>query len=43
MATAKKKFFLYWAPDSTHAPVYSSQEFKGKSIRGPLVFNFKLD
>jgi len=35
MATANKKFFLYWAPDSTHAPVYSSVEFKGKSIRGP--------
>ncbi|XP_067934929.1 N-acetylgalactosamine-6-sulfatase-like [Watersipora subatra] len=27
-------FFLYWAPDSTHAPVYSSAKFLGTSRRG---------
>ena len=27
-------FFLYWAPDSTHAPVYASRQFLGKSRRG---------
>ena len=26
-------FFLYWAPDSTHAPAYSSKKFAGKSSR----------
>ena len=26
-------FFLYWAPDSTHAPAYSSSSFSGTSFR----------
>ena len=35
MGEAGKPFFLYWAPDATHAPVYSSEMFRGKSRRGP--------
>ncbi|XP_055010252.1 N-acetylgalactosamine-6-sulfatase [Boleophthalmus pectinirostris] len=31
---AQKPFFLYWAPDATHAPVYASKLFRGKSQRG---------
>lgn len=31
---AQKPFFLYWAPDATHAPVYASKNFRGKSQRG---------
>ncbi|XP_020508512.2 N-acetylgalactosamine-6-sulfatase [Labrus bergylta] len=31
---AERPFFLYWAPDSTHAPVYASKSFLGKSQRG---------
>ncbi|XP_076831146.1 N-acetylgalactosamine-6-sulfatase [Brachyhypopomus gauderio] len=31
---ARKPFFLYWAPDATHAPVYASKRFLGKSQRG---------
>ncbi|XP_015239813.1 PREDICTED: N-acetylgalactosamine-6-sulfatase [Cyprinodon variegatus] len=31
---AKQPFFLYWAPDATHAPVYASKSFLGKSQRG---------
>ncbi|XP_030649774.1 N-acetylgalactosamine-6-sulfatase [Chanos chanos] len=27
-------FFLYWAVDATHAPVYASKLFRGKSQRG---------
>uniref|UniRef100_A0A8C4PZ48 N-acetylgalactosamine-6-sulfatase n=2 Tax=Eptatretus burgeri TaxID=7764 RepID=A0A8C4PZ48_EPTBU len=27
-------FFLYWAPDATHAPVYASRRFLGTSQRG---------
>ncbi|KAK0149297.1 N-acetylgalactosamine-6-sulfatase [Merluccius polli] len=27
-------FFLYWAPDSTHSPVYASKPFLGRSQRG---------
>ncbi|XP_064454659.1 N-acetylgalactosamine-6-sulfatase-like [Ornithodoros turicata] len=27
-------FFLYWAPDATHGPVYASKEFRGRSQRG---------
>lgn len=27
-------FFLYWTPDSTHAPVYASKLFLGRSRRG---------
>ncbi|XP_037552321.1 N-acetylgalactosamine-6-sulfatase [Nematolebias whitei] len=33
-AKAKQPFFLYWAPDATHAPVYASKPFLGKSQRG---------
>ncbi|XP_076802239.1 N-acetylgalactosamine-6-sulfatase-like isoform X2 [Clavelina lepadiformis] len=35
MTANEQPFFLYWAPDATHAPVYSSLTFKGKSRRGP--------
>uniref|UniRef100_A0A665XC25 N-acetylgalactosamine-6-sulfatase n=1 Tax=Echeneis naucrates TaxID=173247 RepID=A0A665XC25_ECHNA len=31
---ARQPFFLYWAPDATHAPVYASKQFLGKSQRG---------
>ncbi|KAG5269963.1 hypothetical protein AALO_G00187100 [Alosa alosa] len=31
---ARRPFFLYWAPDATHAPVYASKRFHGKSRRG---------
>ncbi|XP_030232712.1 N-acetylgalactosamine-6-sulfatase isoform X2 [Gadus morhua] len=31
---SSKPFFLYWAPDSTHSPVYASQRFLGRSSRG---------
>uniref|UniRef100_UPI0037E8D7A6 N-acetylgalactosamine-6-sulfatase n=1 Tax=Semicossyphus pulcher TaxID=241346 RepID=UPI0037E8D7A6 len=31
---AQQPFFLYWAPDATHAPVYASKRFLGKSQRG---------
>lgn len=34
MQEANTPFFLYWAPDSTHAPVYSSSDFRGRSQRG---------
>ncbi|NP_001180574.1 N-acetylgalactosamine-6-sulfatase isoform 2 precursor [Mus musculus] len=27
-------FFLYWAIDATHAPVYASRQFLGTSLRG---------
>uniref|UniRef100_A0A3Q1BNE1 N-acetylgalactosamine-6-sulfatase n=1 Tax=Amphiprion ocellaris TaxID=80972 RepID=A0A3Q1BNE1_AMPOC len=30
----RRPFFLYWAPDATHAPVYASKRFLGKSQRG---------
>ncbi|XP_053282218.1 N-acetylgalactosamine-6-sulfatase [Pleuronectes platessa] len=33
-AEAGQPFFLYWTPDSTHAPVYASRPFLGKSQRG---------
>ncbi|XP_073691826.1 N-acetylgalactosamine-6-sulfatase [Garra rufa] len=33
-AMAQRPFFLYWAPDATHAPVYASKLFLGKSQRG---------
>ncbi|TRY96188.1 hypothetical protein DNTS_026764 [Danionella cerebrum] len=33
-ADAQNPFFLYWAPDATHAPVYASKPFLGKSQRG---------
>lgn len=31
---ATDPFFLYFAPDSSHAPVYASEAFRGKSRRG---------
>ncbi|XP_077482868.1 N-acetylgalactosamine-6-sulfatase isoform X2 [Stigmatopora argus] len=31
---AQQPFFLYWAADATHAPVYASRHFLGKSQRG---------
>ncbi|XP_074616561.1 N-acetylgalactosamine-6-sulfatase-like isoform X1 [Acropora palmata] len=33
-AKTRKPFFLYWAPDSTHTPVYASAKFLGTSQRG---------
>ncbi|KAJ7986060.1 hypothetical protein DPEC_G00346890 [Dallia pectoralis] len=33
-AKARLPFFLYWAPDATHAPVYASKPFLGRSPRG---------
>ncbi|XP_022252161.1 N-acetylgalactosamine-6-sulfatase-like isoform X2 [Limulus polyphemus] len=33
-AQAQQPFFLYWAPDATHAPVYASRSFLDKSERG---------
>ena len=30
---ASSPYFLYWAPDSTHAPAYSSAKFVGRSMR----------
>ncbi|XP_073321301.1 N-acetylgalactosamine-6-sulfatase [Pagrus major] len=30
----EQPFFLYWAADATHAPVYASKPFLGKSQRG---------
>ncbi|XP_047678241.1 N-acetylgalactosamine-6-sulfatase isoform X2 [Tachysurus fulvidraco] len=32
--TAHQPFFLYWAPDATHDPVYASKKFLGRSQRG---------
>ncbi|XP_051057667.1 N-acetylgalactosamine-6-sulfatase isoform X5 [Phodopus roborovskii] len=32
--TKKSPFFLYWAIDATHAPVYASRPFLGTSHRG---------
>ena len=34
-----KPFFLYWAPDATHAPTYASKEFLHKSRRGQFILN----
>ncbi|CAN9507163.1 unnamed protein product [Ophioblennius macclurei] len=31
---AQQPFFLYWAPDATHTPLYASRGFLGKSQRG---------
>ncbi|XP_010771349.1 N-acetylgalactosamine-6-sulfatase [Notothenia coriiceps] len=31
---AQRPFFLYWAPDATHAPVYASKPFLDQSQRG---------
>ncbi|KPP77394.1 N-acetylgalactosamine-6-sulfatase-like [Scleropages formosus] len=33
-AKAQQPFFLYWAVDATHAPVYASKSFLGRSQRG---------
>lgn len=33
-AAHRQPFFLYWAPDSTHLPVYSSEAVRGRSVRG---------
>ncbi|XP_068115587.1 N-acetylgalactosamine-6-sulfatase-like [Hyperolius riggenbachi] len=33
-ASDKQPFFLYWAIDATHAPVYASKPFLGSSRRG---------
>ncbi|XP_029904575.1 N-acetylgalactosamine-6-sulfatase isoform X1 [Myripristis murdjan] len=33
-AEAQRPFFLYWAADATHSPVYASKRFLGKSQRG---------
>ncbi|KAI0229213.1 N-acetylgalactosamine-6-sulfatase [Lamellibrachia satsuma] len=30
----KQPFFLYWAPDATHTPLYASAKFRGRSSRG---------
>ena len=30
-------YFLYWAPDSTHGPWYSSPGFLGSSTRFPVI------
>ena len=36
-ASAKQPFFLYWAADATHGPVYASKPFLGTSARGLYV------
>lgn len=33
----QRPFFLYWAADATHAPVYASKPFLGKSQRGRYI------
>ena len=33
-------FFLYWAPDSTHGPWYSSTSFHGSSARFRVHLEF---
>ncbi|KAK7114629.1 N-acetylgalactosamine-6-sulfatase-like isoform X1 [Littorina saxatilis] len=33
-AAQKQPFFLYWAVDATHEPVYASRDFLGSSQRG---------
>ena len=33
-AQQKQPFFLYWAVDATHEPVYASKAFLGTSARG---------
>ncbi|XP_055949788.1 N-acetylgalactosamine-6-sulfatase-like [Argiope bruennichi] len=33
-SSSPKPFFLYWTPDSSHAPCYASKNFLGKSQRG---------
>lgn len=36
-AEAQRPFFLYWAADATHTPVYASKRFLGKSQRGRYI------
>ena len=31
--TARVPYFLYWSPDSLHAPTYRSEKFLGKSVK----------
>ncbi|XP_075734471.1 N-acetylgalactosamine-6-sulfatase isoform X2 [Rhipicephalus microplus] len=33
-AAKRQPFFLYWAPDATHEPVYSSAAVRSQSVRG---------
>lgn len=33
-AARREPFFLYWAPDATHEPLYASPEFRHRSQRG---------
>ncbi len=33
-ASAGEPFFLYWAVDATHTPLYASKKFLGTSQRG---------
>lgn len=40
---AQRPFFLYWTPDATHAPVYASKRFLGKSQRGRSVISYLTD
>jgi len=32
-AAVGKPFFLYWAPDSLHAPTYRSPKYVGRSVK----------
>lgn len=36
---AQRPFFLYWAADATHAPIYASKHFLGKSQRGRYILS----
>ena len=36
-ANSGRPFFLYWAVDATHDPVYASRKFLGTSARGRYV------
>ncbi|XP_015272850.1 PREDICTED: N-acetylgalactosamine-6-sulfatase, partial [Gekko japonicus] len=40
---SQQLFFLYWAIDATHAPVYASREFLGTSQRGLKGFGKTQD
>jgi N-acetylgalactosamine-6-sulfatase len=41
-AKNKEPFFLYWAVDATHEPVYASSQFLGNSNRGLYVEDISL-
>jgi len=42
-SSAGDPFFLYWAVDATHDPLYASKPFLGTSHRGRFVtFIFQL-